>query len=988
MSLPPRLAVLLDAFQSVPGEWRALVALSASMVALVSVSGVPRGVAFAVAVASAWVIARHFRDDPQWAPSRAWLATPRAACGVTFTPGNALADVVALGAIFAVTQRVVGALLWDHEMPVSHDHTTHAYKAWIMATQLLPRGRVQGWTHWFLSGDPVGELYPFMGELYVALVYKLALGKLTFAQAYGFSIGLLWVALGACIYLGGRHFVGRLGAACAAVFYVSDLGAWDSGPWDWAIVWGVWPQFLALSFGIVALGRLHVLLARPAPWRFAAFAVPLALALLSHPIASVYLAPAVVLYPILRALHEAKPVGRMLVIAGAGGALAWGLVAFWQIPFAALAPTWAARYAMSGGRALDAGHNLVLAAHFNHSHAVPVVLGLVGAAVALRRRAPGPLLFALHGLGLMYLSTHEALLGLRLLDASEAFGRMQFSRVYGVSKLSWMLAAGHAVQVLAAASAPARKSASTDNVSTDNASIDNASTDNASTDNAPSAWRPTVAVFLAALAVAPFLPGARNGLLAHRNTLDLHDEAGVPDAQHWQEYLEWSRVELYERDFVRNGFFRVFYAEFGNQHEHLYYHAGIYNHLPVFKYGVSVASTFYNRVVDVSEAVAQAMNVKYVVSTYDHPFPNLELVRSFGIYNVYRYTRFNPHRVIVPGAAVHVTRFDNDEIRFTVRNAPPGARARIAAAYYPRWRGTMNGAPVALGETLVVASAAATFIEMPVRDGEAVLRYEPLGFHTASRAVSLAALLVALGLVVVSARPALRARLASRLAPAWARAAPWASRCAVAAVCAAPVLLYLRAHPPTGRGALYDFRRARAASVSYLVGATRTECRWSDGTLPTTAAHDAALHTDPYWDCAPVTDNRGAYREVVCAPQLTERATDSIAALSNQVLIDALYIPAPGGSRSEARYERVPMGATLRGVVNLGMAHPMRRDTAGEQALEVLVDNVSIGRVQAATEPVRFALDTSRWRGTTATVVFRWTARYAVDLCLQAATYR
>lgn len=925
--------------------------------------GVVHGMAFAATGAFVYVFIARLYEATVHGSLRAVLGTERTVWGLRVHPGRLLLDLLLVAVIVVAAGGPLFKALLEGRVPLSHDHSIHAFKAWLTATHNFPRFRLTGWNHYIWAGDPHGDLYHIVGDVLVAAVYRLSFGKLSFVQAYGWTVAMHWVFASVAVYVSGKRFVGRVGAFAAAMFFATDPGAWDHG-WYWSVGYGVWPQYLGLGFALLAMGSLHDLLAEPTPWRFAVFSIWTALGVLSHPVVGLYLAPAILLYVPIWSVSEQRSLGRGLLLVGGACALALGLMAFWQLPFSTLAPEWAARAGVEGFHISALATRAIKGEYWEGTHAFINVLGVVGIVVGIVLREPGGLVWALHSLLLVAFSTHEVQLDLHLFDLSEVFRRIWYGRVHGVAKLSWMLAAGYAVQVLFVRS----------RFGVPSATIGNARR------------RGAVLVFLGLLFVGPFLvPAARELLRFGATTRAVGDLESFPDAANWRAYLNWSRLELYERDFVRNGFFRVLYHDPTDLHQHMYFTAPLYNHLPTYKWGYTPAVAFKNHNNVVTDEVAQALSIKYVVTTDEPPLSDCVLVRSFGRYHVYRYDRFNPHRVVATGADVTVTRFDDEEIRFTVRNARPGARARVATAFYPRWHAWQDGREIPVRPVRVDPSAPATLIDVPVRNGEVVLRYLPLPVHRVGTAMTVLALLVVALLGLLSLRPGLRERWVARVLQwfqtrfghRWHTVVTVVERGTVVVFCTVPVAILLRVDPPTGPGALCDFRSVLPEQAVIETPRGIARCRWVTDPL-----------AEPRWDCSPVSNNPWAFRQTVCSPQLSEAPAGSFQANEELSLVGAVFVPTVSHGASRLRYRDVPIGHSLRGVLYIGHRTRLDRITAAEQEVRISIDGVLAGTVRLSPEPVRFAIDTRRWRGRRSTVEFTAvTTDVAPDLCLIAATH-
>ena len=102
---------------------------------------------------------------------------------------------------------IATVMMWDMvagQRPVSHDHTVHYFKAWQLHHDLLPHGKLYGWSNRMFAGYPANYLYPPGADLWVNAVHALFLGAMSFSQAYAIAFWFFHVFSGLAVYRFGR----------------------------------------------------------------------------------------------------------------------------------------------------------------------------------------------------------------------------------------------------------------------------------------------------------------------------------------------------------------------------------------------------------------------------------------------------------------------------------------------------------------------------------------------------------------------------------------------------------------------------------------------------------------------------------------------------------------------------------------------------------------------------------------------------------------
>ena len=88
--------------------------------------------------------------------------------------------------VVGVAMAVLAPLLTG-QMPLSHDHPVHLYKAWHFWEEMLLDGRLRGWSSYWFFGYPAEELYPIGPDIWVALFRLVTLGLVSWETTYGLA---------------------------------------------------------------------------------------------------------------------------------------------------------------------------------------------------------------------------------------------------------------------------------------------------------------------------------------------------------------------------------------------------------------------------------------------------------------------------------------------------------------------------------------------------------------------------------------------------------------------------------------------------------------------------------------------------------------------------------------------------------------------------------------------------------------------------------
>lgn len=346
-------------------------------------------------------------------------------------------------------------LMWA--VPATGDHPIHLAKGWLMAEQLLPSGRVTGWSHMVFSGYPAGTYYPVLGDLLVTLSHALGLGMVSWERSYTLMFLFLLIFMNATVYLVARRFVGPVGALAAAVLALGDVGGWPQGGHYSTVHWAVWPFMLGLSLSWLSVLACENVMAKPiskAPLPFLGLAVLLGLTGLAHPMTAFFLGIAAPVFTVFFALWNRNKivVSRSLSRAVLAAVIGLLLAGFWLVPWLTTGGEWTFGWPSVGfggawlteaeepytlwGMTKDLFTNDLLKNFFWLSWG----LGLVGIVAGLVSRQLWPtylavlLIFAFVFTGVC-----------NTLGDGTIFRKVQIERMAAFIKLVWFVLAGYAV---------------------------------------------------------------------------------------------------------------------------------------------------------------------------------------------------------------------------------------------------------------------------------------------------------------------------------------------------------------------------------------------------------------------------------------------------------------------------------------------------------------------------------------------------------------
>ena len=322
------------------------------------------------------------------------------------------------------------ALFWPLvllEMPYSADHPVHLTRAWHFITKNLASGQLSGWSDLWFGGWPSGEDYPPLGDYWFAAWYALSLGTLGWEEVYALSFLSMMLASALGVYWFGRQALGRWEGVLAALFFLSDKGAYREGGWVYTVTWGVWPQVLSTGLCFAALGTAILVVKRPSSKKFAVASLLMGLAFLAHPMALVVFA---LLLPLgLGLTYLMKPELRNGTMALPVGALflGVGLAAYWFFPFASKGE-WMAKYGELWLSLPAMGERWLNGTLFSGTTPALLWLGTLGGVTGIARGRVGAAFCVAGALAFLLAASRTIFHELDLLSLSSSFGQIQFQR--------------------------------------------------------------------------------------------------------------------------------------------------------------------------------------------------------------------------------------------------------------------------------------------------------------------------------------------------------------------------------------------------------------------------------------------------------------------------------------------------------------------------------------------------------------------------------
>lgn len=621
--------------------------------------------------------------------------------------------------------------LWECSLvlgqtPLSYDHASHLFKAWHFWTEMLARGRLHGWSHFWSFGFPSDELIPCGSEAWVALFRALTLGQLSWLHTYALSFAGFLLFKGFAAFSFTRRFFGTGAAVVCTWIATLDPGEMLEGGWTWHTYWGVWPVSLGMSFAVMALLGCDRIACGGSRRDLLVTACWGTLALLTHQMALPLFALATpVLFVDLAARRDPLRLRDSLRALGALG-LAFASSAYFLLPFFARSNVtqdlgWL-------GDPLDSmAKGFVTLQTFHNVWTAADALGLAGAVIALKRRRPGAIFVAGSALLLVLLATDPLVRCLHWERVLPGLIKLEANRLLLLAKLFWFPLSGYgAIELLR----PLARWPS----------------------DARSRW-----ALLAALAT---LTGIGWTLFPWKTFYDkqLHKTVvGEDQRRLWHAFeklFTWTS-QLRQSE---PGNFRIAYDLWRG--EHLSTLSPVFDRIPIFKIGYTPTQIFDAFPMTSEDEVLAAASVKYVVSASEEKRANFQLVQRFDELRVYRFSGYQPDPFTLLGEGkAELVEFSPERVRVHIQDATPGSRLRLDIARFERWNARYENESVPITSVPVYGPYYPWLMEVPAKDGELVLEYVYRPVDWAGLAVSWLALPAWLGGSLLERRRGMLRRL-------------------------------------------------------------------------------------------------------------------------------------------------------------------------------------------------------------------------------------
>ena len=370
---------------------------------------------------------------------------------------------------------VAAVLLWPLVVgrpPASRDHAIHYFQARILVDEMLPSGRLSGWTDRLNHGFPYGEGYPTLGYLWVSAAHLLSFGAIDLRTSYAWGLLGVWALslwgtwrLAALVTEDVLDRLGNVadpkrvaawGGCVAALAWLLDPGAARQGGWNYLMFHGVWPQLLSVALWIASLVAIARALREPSPRHISIAALLGAGGLLAHPFGLLTTAGSVFAFVVVLAIaDDAKrgPTGKIRIVALVH-ALALALA------FAGLATFLAAagemgRSPVAWSELGELTAKLATGDLFAGTWVYAGAFAVVGLGLALWSGRTIAWVTASTLIGMLVLASQDAITVLRLDLLTAAFKNLQFPRFAIALKPLVFAFAGVAIVVVARAAANA-----------------------------------------------------------------------------------------------------------------------------------------------------------------------------------------------------------------------------------------------------------------------------------------------------------------------------------------------------------------------------------------------------------------------------------------------------------------------------------------------------------------------------------------------------
>lgn len=611
-------------------------------------------------------------------------------------------DAICLALVFALVSVMLRRCLHG-DPPVGHDHPVHLFRIWQFGHTLLHHPfSPWTWSHRWFAGYPQNVVYPIGADLLVLAVKALSLNFLSLAYAYAVAFFIFYFVYGAAVFLFVRRALeSRTAALFAVLFLLTDPGSNDTGGWFYTVDVGVWAGPLGVAPMLVALVQINALFEQFDRRRLVLAAVCMAAAILCHPLHIIFIAIALPLLCLCRYIAgEPTPWTRAVIAIAVALALALLIASYWLVPYIAASP-YALDVGQHGDELRKIGDTLSSAKFFDRMNPYAAAAGLIGVVCLLAARRTLALFMSIFAFIAIVLSstTFAALLGPHAAAWIEK--HIIATRLLMLAKPFWYGAAGFVF--VAAGRAIVSLGKNQDDAIAIPAEM----------------LRAAILALIVAVLVAPlgyYFISAFIKSEVKRPSVWLSDRT---DRKARADFIDWAHRTLDRQ----SGFFRIAHSFDWNDHDLA--DLAIALPYPFYKIGPTPTGHFKFQLYSSTNATFRAINVRFAIShTPLPPRADLHLRENFrGKLYLYEFTNWNPSPFEITGTGpVDLVTFGEDEI---VLRAGAGASGslRLNVSFYPKWRATIDDAPVPMTIVEIPGIEHSAFMQVPLRPGTIRFRF-------------------------------------------------------------------------------------------------------------------------------------------------------------------------------------------------------------------------------------------------------------------------
>ena len=625
------------------------------------------------------------------------------------------------------------------DRPVSHDHPVHYFKAWQATTEMLPEGRMWGWSHRLFAGYPAGYLYPIGPDLWVALVHLLGPGA-DVSESYALAFALVHVLTGYGVYRLGERTCGPWAGLVAAVLFLTDFGEFRYGGWKYTIDYGVWPQTFSLAFVCLALARVPAIIATPRWAPVGTFALFTGLSLICHPMPILLFPVVFVVVAVLRFVTPASDLGAPPGMQPPGpGAGIWRLgVAhlvgavislLWLLPFLSTKDM-ADRYGVLWRSAYQIGASFIDLDLLKGTWGVAFIAGVAGVAMLLRRTEWRGRFVAWTTILLLAAAVSSIVDEFHLNALTEAFEHIQFSRLTILLKPFFFIAAGWALVaawrwLLSATDSPTPPQPASHRA----------------------LWARAARNGVLALILGPIVVSFAFDFYTRQIDRELPRLSERKDQEHRDALVAWLNAQPHESPVERVAFV-------GRTHDHSVVDMAAAIERPIYKTGFTPCSNYVYKMRTDRPTMMGELRVRWGVSDKKLSGGAWREIEQFGPWKVHELKRFDPDPLTVSDGKgpVELVSWADEEI---VVRAGAGAHGylRLPVSHFPRWHATRDGHDVEIEPWEHPADKERSgFMTVALQPGEYRFEFRRSGSDRAAPWIGLIGVLLALLLMLADTR--------------------------------------------------------------------------------------------------------------------------------------------------------------------------------------------------------------------------------------------